>query len=147
MANVISTTTKKWVSVTFREAGWAPLLVFLVYLLAAGVFDLFAAFPRLDFPMHFAGGMAAAFFISRGLQAGWRLWNRAPPSARAETVILLSLTLVVALLWELAEFSSDRLFGTHEQLGLNDTLRDILAGMLGALVFVAMPSVFSRRRP
>ena len=147
MTRLVSTSTKKWASVTLREAGWAPLLVLLVYVLAAGVFDLFAVFPRLDFPMHFAGGLAVAYFISRGLQAGWTLWDRPAAGARAESAIVLLLTLAVALLWELAEFSSDSLFGTREQLGMDDTVRDLLAGMLGALIFVALPNVYSRQNP
>src|SRR3990172_4361687 len=97
--------------------------------------------------MHFAGGLAVAYFISRGLQAGRTLWGRPAAGARAEAAIVLLLTLAVALLWELAEFSSDSLFGTQEQLGMDDTVRDLLAGMLGALIFVTLPNVYSRQNP
>jgi energy-converting hydrogenase Eha subunit A len=135
---------REWFSATLRGAGWAPLLVFVVYLGAAVVLDLFSAIPRLDFPMHFAGGLATAYLVSHGLQNARRIWGRPSTSSAWDTVIVLALTLLVALLWEGLEFSSDRLFGTQEQLGTADTVRDLLAGMLGALAYVALPKVFPR---
>lgn len=136
--------TAAWIGGTLREAGWAPLLVLLVYIVTAFILDLFEALPRLDLAMHFAGGLAAAFFFSRALALRRELWPSHPLSSRREAVLVLVLTLAVALLWELAEFSSDRLFGTQEQLGTADTLRDLLAGMLGAIVYLVLPGVFAR---
>jgi hypothetical protein len=133
-----------WAGETLRQAGWAPLLVFVVYIGAAVILDLFSAFPRLDLPMHFAGGLATAYFVSHGLQNARRIWGRPSAASAWDTVVVLALTLLVALLWEGVEFSSDRLFGTQEQLGTADTVRDLLAGMLGALAYVAIPKVFPR---
>jgi hypothetical protein len=137
-------TTVAWIGASLREAGWAPLLVFLVYIISAFVFDLFAPLPRLDMVMHFAGGMATAFFVHRAMALHRRLRPASAAASRSETIQVLLLTLAVALLWELAEFTSDRLFGTHEQLGTADTLRDLLAGMLGAVVYLSLPGVFPR---
>jgi uncharacterized membrane protein YjdF len=136
--------TAAWIGGTLRQAGWAPLLVFLVYLVTAFVLDLFDVLPRLDLAMHFAGGLATAFFISRALAVHQQLWPSRQLSSRREAALVLVLTLAVALLWELAEFTSDRLFGTQEQLGSADTLRDLLAGFLGAIVYLALPGVFAR---
>ena len=36
-----------------------------------------------------------------------------------------------------AEFFSDRLFGTHAQLGLEDTLLDMALGVAGGLAYLA----------
>ena len=136
--------TAAWIGGTLREAGWAPLLVLLVYVITAFIFNLFEVLPRLDLAMHFAGGLAAAYFFRRALAIRQRLWASHPLSSRREAVLVLVLTLAVALLWELAEFTSDRLFGTHEQLGTADTLRDLLAGMLGAIAYLGLPRVFAR---
>jgi hypothetical protein len=51
-------------------------------------------------------------------------------------VLSLGLTAVTAVVWEFLEFLSDVTFGTHMNLGVSDTLSDLLFGLLGALVVV-----------
>jgi hypothetical protein len=50
----------------------------------------------------------------------------------------------MAVCWEFAEYASDRLQGTHLNLGVEDTLHDLLMGMLGGLAFVVGAAVSSR---
>jgi hypothetical protein len=50
----------------------------------------------------------------------------------------------MAVFWEFAEYASDRLQGTHLNLGVEDTLHDLLMGMLGGLAFVVGAAVSSR---
>ncbi|HET7009720.1 MAG TPA: hypothetical protein VFI11_03000 [Anaerolineales bacterium] len=137
----------RWMMATLREAAWAPILVILVYILAARVLDLFQPFPQLDIPMHLAGGMAMSFFFYRAARIGSRLGLLERRERGKDAVLVLVLTLGAALLWELGEFLSDRLYGTHEQLGLEDTITDVLVGLLGGGVMLALvASVPSRRR-
>ncbi len=119
-----------------REAAWAPALVLVVYLLTARVLHLFTSFPDLDIPMHLVGGMGAAFFFLRSLQVLSRGEILGKPNRLAIRLLAFSLTSVAAIAWELAEFASDRLLGTHEQLGLEDTMVDLVMGGLGALLLV-----------
>jgi len=57
-------------------------------------------------------------------------------------VLVLALTCVATVGWEFAEFLCDRFFGTHAQLGLADTLGDMLLGICGGTaLLVAMPLV------
>ena len=123
-----------------REAAWAPALVLVVYLVTARVLHLFTAFPDLDIPMHLVGGIGAAFFFLRSLQVLSRGEILGKPNRLAIRLLAFSLTAVAAIAWELAEFASDRLLGTHEQLGLEDTMVDLVLGGLGALLLVwALP--------
>lgn len=119
-----------------REAAWAPALVLAVYLLTARVFHLFTAYPDLDIPMHFAGGLAAAFFFQRCLQLASRFKVLGKPNRLAHLLLAFSLTCVAAVAWEFAEYASDRFLGTHEQLGLDDTMGDLLMGILGSVVLL-----------
>ena len=47
------------------------------------------------------------------------------------------LTAAVAELWELGEFLSDVLVGTHIQRSVGNTMRDLFNGLLGAGLFIA----------
>jgi hypothetical protein len=56
----------------------------------------------------------------------------------AEVVFVVSLTATSSVLWEFAEFTSDAVFGTHAQLGLDDTLLDMALGIAGGLWYAVM---------
>ena len=53
-----------------------------------------------------------------------------------ELVLIFSLTAVAAVLWEIGEYATDQLFDTTVQVGLLDTMEDLVAGMAGASVMV-----------
>src|SRR5687768_669997 len=59
------TTLPNWIGISLREAGWAPLLVFGIHLVALGAFNAYERFPHVDLPMHFLGGLVTAFFFHR----------------------------------------------------------------------------------
>lgn len=133
-----STVLRDWVVRLAREAAWAPLLVLAVYFVTSRLLHLFAAYPDLDIPMHFAGGLAASFFIHRACRIGSRLGLLGARDPLTLGLLTFSLTCVSAIFWELAEFLSDRALHTHEQLGLDDTMLDLVFGMAGSLVFLAL---------
>src|ERR671910_73152 len=54
-----------WIENSLREAGWAPLLVFGIHVMALGAFNAYERFPYVDLPMHFFGGVVTAFFFHR----------------------------------------------------------------------------------
>jgi hypothetical protein len=119
-----------------REAAWAPALVLAVYLLTARVLHLYTPFPDLDMPMHLVGGIGAAFFFLRSFQVLARGEILGKPNRLAIRLLAFSSTSVAAIAWEIAEFASDRLLSTREQLGLEDTMVDLVLGGLGALLLV-----------
>jgi len=120
------------------RAAWAPVLVFGLHVFISRVLNAYLLFPPLDIPMHFFGGVAIAYFFAayfRALPAGSiSSWLR--PWLAAATVFALTSTSTV--FWEFAEFFSDRLVGTHAQLGLGDTLLDMALGIAGGLTYLAM---------
>ena len=87
--------------------------------------------------MHFLGGIAIAFFF-------WRAGSLASHSGVIGTinrtglgVIVFGLTCSAAVFWECAEYLSDQYLGTRAQLGLTDTLGDMVVGITGGIAFVA----------
>jgi len=127
------------------RAGWAPLVVFLIHGTVAGwVIDIYTPYPRLDIAMHLLGGFAIAYFLSSCAAAvpGDIIASMTRP--RAEVVVVMSLTVAIAVCWEVGELLSDALFATHLQPGLNDAMRDLAFGILGAGAFMLVR--FSRGR-
>lgn len=135
MTDKIST-WRAWLLATLREAGWAPLGVFVFYLVAAQGLHLYTIWPVLDAPTHFAGGAAAVIFSSAAIRHGAPLLGATPRSIRL--LASVGLAAIVAVLWEFYEFACDRYLGTQMNQGVADTLADLFFGLLGAVAAAAV---------
>lgn len=131
-------TTRHWFMTALLEAGWAPAAVFALHLLASRVFLLYSTFPPLDIGMHVLGGAAIAFLAWRASYLASNANAIGTLNRAGLVVIVIGLTCAAAVLWEFAEFLSDRYLGTHAQGSLDDTLSDMLFGILGGAAFAAV---------
>jgi len=134
----------RWILAAFRASGWAPAAVFLVHVGLSSLGAYLAA-PGLDVPMHALGGAAIAFFFLRALD-----FDTATPLIGALTplgrsLFALTATCAAAVLWEFAEWTTDRLGWTEAQLGLDDTMLDLAVGIVGGVIVLTLAS--ARRRP
>ena len=118
--------------------GWVPLLVFTTHLFLSRVIYLYKIWPSTDIPMHFSGGMAIAFFVSRCFQLMPRVSVKRSRVVLLELLLIGSLTASTAVFWEFAEFSYDQLFGTNVQVSLANTMQDMAMGIIGAIVFIVI---------
>lgn len=134
----MSTTASKVTRKILAVGGWAPLALFLFHVLMLFVFRAYRYWPKADIQLHFLGGAAMAWFFS----GVYRVMPR--PAARSNRVVLLelvwmgSLTTVMAVLWEFAEFLWDFVYGTNMQVDLPNTMQDMAVGMTGALFVMAL---------
>ncbi len=119
------------------RAGWAPLLVFLLHVFISRVVNGYILYPPLDIPMHFLGGVAMAYFLANCFSALPKDAIAHSLRPLAAVVFVVSLTTTSTVFWEFAEFASDAVFGTHAQLGLDDTLLDMALGIAGAMAYAA----------
>ena len=126
---------------SLREAGWAPMLVFVVHVVASRGFGAYALLPGLDVPMHLLGGAAITFFLGRLYRVAGRAGLLGQPAGWLYFAVVLALAISTTVLWEFAEFLCDRRFGMHAQLGLEDTLLDMFLGCLGSLVVLVISAV------
>jgi hypothetical protein len=116
------------------EAAWAPLAVLIGHQLGA---RLFGHEPYVDPLMHFAGGAAAAFFFRQASAIATEALGTMRDVAL--DLVGFGLACACAVLWEIGEFASDQVLGTHVQRSLENTMRDLLMGVTGAvLVLVAL---------
>ena len=107
-----------------------PIIIFLFHVIMIAVFNIYTIFPAFDIPMHFLGGLSIGvsaiillnIFKSKITTPKWFLF-----------LWIISLTVMIAVLWEFAEFTADYFFQTQMQLSLADTMGDLLMGMLGGM--------------
>jgi len=104
------------------------------------VFNGYRLWPSTDIPMHFAGGMAIAYFISRSFR---RLPRESVARSRVvvlELLLIGSLTATAAVLWEFAEFAVDQVFASNVQVSLANTMRDLATGLSGGALCILVRS-------
>ena len=131
-------TLTRWMIATLRSVGWAPLAVFTFHVVAVVAWNIYSRFPDFDIPMHFIGGVAITYFFGGSYRAARQFDLLGTPSKAMYPVTVLGLTCVAAVVWEFAEFLMDRRFGTHSQPSLEDTLLDLLMGLLGGIAFLTV---------
>jgi hypothetical protein len=135
----------RWSIQAVRQGGLPAIGVFAFHVVATRGFHAYEHFPSLDIPMHFLGGVAIAYFFHRASIAASE-WGVIGPFHRVtHAVLVVSLTCTATVLWEFAEFIADR-FGAHSQLGLEDTLGDMLMGICGGIVLLGAVE-WAWRRP
>jgi hypothetical protein len=128
-----------WILVTLREAAWAPLSVFGLYLLGL-VFGVYDRYPLMDVPTHFLGGVAITYFFRFAIRNSQAIFGEIP--FPVQVMFALTCTGTTIILWEFLEVILDFLFQAHNVLGLADTIKDMFVGLMGALVV----TIFYRRR-
>jgi hypothetical protein len=120
-----------WIIDTLREAAWAPLSVFLFYLVARS-FNLFALLPTIDIPTHFLGGVVITYFYRVAIRHVQNLVGEIP--FPVQVIFAFTCTGTTTIFWEFYEYLSDLFFRTQMVRGVTDTTVDFFVGLLGALV-------------
>lgn len=128
-----------WVRDTLHEAAWAPLGVFLFYLIARSL-QLFSLFPSLDIPTHFLGGMVITYFYRVAIRNAQTVVGEIP--FRVQVVFAFTCAGTTMIFWEFYEYIFDYFFHTQMVRGVTDTIVDFFVGLLGALAV----SLFYRRQ-
>lgn len=123
---------KTWILDTLREAAWAPLSIFGMYMLGRA-FRLFKLFPPLDIPTHFLGGVVITHFYRVAIRHSQKLVGDIP--FPIQVLFAITCTGTTTILWEFYENILDFFFGTQMVRGVQDTTVDLFTGLLGALVF------------
>ena len=128
-----------WMSITLREAAWAPLSIIAFYGIGLAL-HLYDLFPPLDLPSHLMGGVAITHFFRSAIKNSQRIVGDIP--IPIQIIFAFTCTGTTIIFWEFYENLLDRFFGTHMVRGLEDTIVDMFLGLLGALVL----TVFYGRR-
>jgi hypothetical protein len=137
-----NTTQQQWITwliTTLREAAWAPLSVVLFYGIGLAL-DWYDIYPPLDIPSHLMGGVTITYFYRAAIRNAQKYLGDIPHPV--QTLFAFTATGTTVVLWEFYENLSDYFLHTQHVFGLNDTLKDMFIGLLGALLL----SIFYRKR-
>ncbi|MCB0076081.1 MAG: hypothetical protein KDD73_01585 [Anaerolineales bacterium] len=123
-----------------KVGGWFPLLVFALHVVISRILHLYLYWPTVDIPMHFAGGLSIAYFVSCAFQTLPRYFAQRSRTVLLELLLIATLTTTAAVCWEFAEFAIDQLLGSNVQVSLANTMQDMAMGMLGATFIILIRS-------
>ena len=139
--------TLDWTQASVRRAGWAPLVVFGTHMVASRVFGVYGAAPDLDIPLHFVGGIAIAYFLWHALRARQAASLLGQLTDAGHDLFALTAVFAATVVWEFAEWTTDRMGLTEAQGGLGDTMLDMVLGVVGGAAFLAANRGLLTRRP
>jgi len=123
-------------------------VAYAVFILAGpfvgGALNAYTALPGWDKAVH----------AYSGLLVGWGALFAVRASRIARVlrfpllvVIILSAVMATAAAWEICEFTSDSLVGTHAQHGNTDTMTDIISATIGGVTVLLTLRRTGRPRP
>jgi hypothetical protein len=111
-----------------------PLAVLIVLHVVFLSLDLYSV-AHLDSVMHLVGGIVLAMclygILGSAIGRGWC----PDPGKIVSALLVVSLVTTGAVGWEFYEWLSDRLFDTHLQPSVTDTVKDLLLGLLGGALY------------
>ena len=118
-------------------------LLFLVFIFIAellgSVMHLYEYISWFDSFVHYISGIFTALL---GLALLVYFDKYSSKSLVFNIIFMMSITLMVASLWELFEFTSDSIFGYNAQrvieTGVIDTMKDIICALLGCILIIIM---------
>ena len=113
----------------------APAIVFAIHLFAIN-FYFYSLIPNLDIPMHFIGGMAIAVTVICLMNVVEKEKLAAFKSHFVRAVLLIALVSMSASFWEISEFIVDTSWGFNLQYSLQDTMKDMILGLIGGSIVV-----------
>lgn len=134
----VSATLFAWVGACIRKYGWVPFLFFAVHLAVSKGLDAYLHLPWLDIPMHFFGGVAIAFFYWKSLLHPLAASVLGELSSFGRQILGVAAVGATTAVWEFAEWFTDYLGITEAQVGLDDTILDMLLGFLGGILYLVM---------
>lgn len=126
-----------WVVESIRAGGLPAIGLFLFHVVADRGFHAYEHWNELDVPMHLFGGLAIAWFFHHAALAASARGIIGPFHRVTHAVLVFALTCMATVFWEFAEFLTDLYLGTKAQLGVADTMGDMLLGICGGLAVLA----------
>lgn len=123
----------KWIVCSIKRGIWPPLLLFTIHMLAYFIFDIYNYFVSFDIPMHFLGGVCITYFFIQSVKCAKEYNLIGTPSPQVIILLIFLLTCTTTIFWEFAEWTMDNFLHTSTQVSLDDTLLDMLLGILGGV--------------
>ena len=125
------------------------LLIILVLILhiGGGLLNAYHTIPHYDSFTHFVSSFLIAFLAFVVIFILDEHWEGLKMDKYAMAFVVVFLTIAIGVIWEYNEWITDMIFGTKEQWGYNDTIKDLFIDMVaGIVVAVIGVSLIKRGR-
>ena len=117
------------------------LIAFALFLHIGGVvLNAYHIIPFYDTLTHFVSSILVAFLAFVSIYILDKYWKGLHMNKYAMAFIVIIFTMAMGVVWEFFEWTTDLLFGTNEQWGLHDTMKDLLIDTIAG-IFIAFIGV------
>ena len=117
------------------------LIAFTLFLHIGGVvLNVYHTIPYYDSLTHFVSAILVAFLAFVSIYILDKYWKGLHMDKYAMAFIVIIFTMAMGVVWEFFEWSTDLLFQTQEQWGLQDTMKDLLIDTIAG-IFIAIVGV------
>lgn len=127
---------REWLIASLRELLHPLVLAYISLAIGLDAVRAYNYWPDLDFPMHYAGALALTYVVDRSVVRAYHYHVLRPIGRWQRALAVFALVCMISMFWEIGEYLSDRFLGTHAQLGLDDTMTDMLIDVVGSLSFL-----------
>lgn len=127
---------------TLFKIALIPSAILVLHAIAT-ILGWYETYYWFDTPMHFLGGISigVASFYLLGL-AG--LESKKFHPKLMQILLIISITALAAVAWEVLEFNLDFVLKTNMQPGMADTMKDLCMGLLGGTL-IAIPLILKKK--
>jgi len=94
--------------------------------------------PQYDSLTHFVSSFLVAFIAFVIIYILHVYWDGLIMDKYAMAFVVVIATIAMGVVWEFNEWITDIVFGTYEQWGYNDTIKDLFIDMLAGIVMAAI---------
>lgn len=117
------------------------LIAFALFFHISGVvLNAYHVIPYYDSLTHFVSSILVAFLAFVSIYILDKYWKGLHMNKYAMAFIVVIFTMAMGVVWEFFEWTTDLLFGTNEQWGLHDTMKDLLIDTIAG-IFIAVIGV------
>jgi len=117
------------------------LIAFALFLHIGGVvLNVYHTIPYYDSLTHFVSAILVAFLAFVSIYILDKYWKGLHMNKYAMAFIVIIFTMAMGVIWEFFEWATDILFQTHEQWGLQDTMKDLFIDTIAG-IFIAIVGV------
>ena len=142
IVSLIPTILKRNYEITLPLVLDILITVALVMHIGGGILNIYGTIPHYDTITHFVSSFLIAFLSFVVIYILDEYWDGLRMDKYAMAFLVVIVTVAMGVIWEFNEWLTDLAFGTHEQWGYTDTLKDLfvdfIAGIFMAIVGVSL---------
>ena len=140
IVSLIPTILKRNYKITLPLALEILITLALILHIGGGLLNAYHTIPHYDTLTHFVSSFLIAFLAFVIIYILDEYWDGLIMDIYAMAFFVVMLSIAIGVIWEFNEWITDILFGTTEQWGYNDTIKDLFVDMLAG-IFMAFIGV------